>query len=178
MQKSSFAIIASLAGVFALSSPVRAQESASTPATDPPVRVAAAFAPAPTPGDNSVQVPTDIYYDGQVLMRVRTGAGGLTAGQRVNRIHERMVVILANTGLRASDVRVRPSRFARNGADIVVGSRLLAVVDEGLGQANGMSAGELARTWAADLKRTLPEINVYNLRAARRTYVARADRRP
>lgn len=174
-----FATFAIVSGLLYAAAPAFAQEAGQSEQIGTSTAYAAApakMAPAPTPGDNTVFVPMDVYYDGQTLMRIRTAAGGLTAGQRVNKIHERIALALADTTLKPGDVRVRPSRLAQGGADILVGDRLLVVVDPALAQANGTSAGTLARIWAADLKRCLPEINVYNPRAAQQWAMKMAKR--
>ncbi len=44
---------------------------------------------------------TDIDLAGQVVMRIREGAGGYTAGQRAEIIRTRLIPILSNSNLRA-----------------------------------------------------------------------------
>ena len=99
-----------------------------------------------------------ITLGGQIIMRIRTGAGGYTAVQRAEAVRERLVEILSQENLRPADVTVRQTRF-RQDASIYVRDRLLITVDRTLSQANGNGdPAALANNWAQRLRNVLPQL--------------------
>jgi hypothetical protein len=100
---------------------------------------------------------TAIDLGGEVVMRIRVGAGGYSAEQRADAVRGRLTPILGFAGLKASDVTVRQSRPGQDAAIYVRGS-LLITVDRSLAGANGTSPEGLARTWADKLRDVLPRV--------------------
>lgn len=101
----------------------------------------------------------EVVIGGQVVMRIRTGAGGLTPEERANSVRQRLGPILTMTDLTMQDVAVRQRRRGQTAA-IYVRNRLLITVDRNLAQANDTTPGALARTWAANLREVLPDVRV------------------
>jgi hypothetical protein len=54
--------------------------------------------------------PGAVTYSGQVLMRIRTGAGGYAAEQRASAVQDRLQEILSTENLTPEDITVRQSR--------------------------------------------------------------------
>lgn len=104
-----------------------------------------------------------ITHSGYTLMRIRTGAGGMTAEQRAEAVKERLVPILSLENLRPEDITVRQER-PKQDAGLYVRDQLLITVDRDLARANGNGdPGDLARAWAERLKDILPNVSVkYN----------------
>jgi len=100
---------------------------------------------------------TAIDLGGEVVMRIRTGAGGFTAEQRADAVRARLAPILGFTGLKAADVTVRQSRPGQDAA-IYVRDHLLITVDRTLAAANGDTPQGLARVWAEKLRTVLPRV--------------------
>jgi len=101
-----------------------------------------------------------VTYSGQILMRIRTGAGGYTAEQRAEAVKERLGPILSLENLKPEEVTVRQER-AKQDASIYVRDRLLITVDRTLARANGNGdPGALARAWADRLRGILPGVSV------------------
>lgn len=107
--------------------------------------------------DERVQTVT---FSGQVLLRIRTGAGGYTAEQRADAVRERLPLILGLINLRPSEITVQqPHRYMD--ANIYVRDRLLITVDKTLAQANGNNdPGDLARQWADRMRHILPTVSI------------------
>lgn len=101
-----------------------------------------------------------VTFGGQILMRIRTGSGGFTAEQRADQVAQRLIPILSLKNLKPEDVTVTQTRKYQD-ATISVRGKLLVTVDKGLSQANGNNdPGDLARAWADNLRKVLPEISV------------------
>ena len=107
---------------------------------------------------STTNTATSISLDGQTVMRIRTGAGGYTAEQRADAVRHRLIPILSLRNLRPRDVAVETVN--QNQSNIRVRGRLLLTVDQTLAKANGQSPEQLAQTWAANLRRTLPRSSV------------------
>jgi len=116
--------------------------------TGPPAR---ADEPAGTP---NAATRTDIDLAGQVVMRIREGAGGYTAGQRAEIIRTRLIPILSNSNLRAEDITVSGPA---SGPTIYVNGQQLITIDGNLARYNKTTPAGLAQSWAANLRRVLPE---------------------
>lgn len=101
----------------------------------------------------------EVVIGGRVVMRIRTGAGGLTPDERAEAVRVRLGPILTMPDLRPSDVRVRQAHRGRT-ASIYVRNRLLFTVDRNLARANRASPRTLAYQWARTLREVLPQIQV------------------
>ena len=84
----------------------------------------------------------------------RTGAGGLTADQRINRINERLAYILGYEPLAARDIYLRR---VGNSYAIMVGQSLLMTVTTSDARANGTTVSGLAREWLRNARMALPQ---------------------
>lgn len=110
-----------------------------------------------TPGARAQVDETAIDLGGEVIMRIRVGAGGYTPEQRADAVRGRLAPILGFSGLKASDVTVRQSRPGQT-AGIYVRNSLLITVDRNLAAANGDTPEGLARVWAEKLRVVLPRV--------------------
>lgn len=103
--------------------------------------------------------PADVTLGGEMVMRLRSSAGGLTPQQRVDAIEERLTRLVAIPDITPADVVVyTPS----GGSPVVyaVGRRLIEV-DKQTAAAAG-SPGEqlkLAKGWAKKLQQLLPRVD-------------------
>lgn len=105
-------------------------------------------------GDAATALRTDIDLAGQVVMRIREGAGGYTAGQRAEIIRTRLIPILSNSNLRAEDITVSGPA---SGPTIYVNGQQLITIDANLARYNKTTPAGLAQSWAANLRRVLPQ---------------------
>ncbi len=104
--------------------------------------------------------PGTVTYSGQILMRIRTGAGGYTAEQRAAAVQDRLQAILSTENLTPEDITVKQARRYQD-ASIYVRDRLLITVDRKLAQANGNNEpGALAAQWAERMRTILPTVSV------------------
>lgn len=101
----------------------------------------------------------EVVIGGQVVMRIRTGAGGLTPAERAESVRRRLGPILTMPDLEASDIRVH-QRLPGQTAAIYVRDRLLITVDRNLAEANGTTPRILAFKWRENLRGVLPEVAV------------------
>ena len=102
---------------------------------------------------------TDIALAGQVVMRMREGAGGFTPEQRAAIIRGRLIPILSIRGLDPGDVRVRLQDNGRL-ATIWVRDHFLVTAGGPVARANNTTPEALARQWAKNLQDTLPKMAV------------------
>jgi hypothetical protein len=101
-----------------------------------------------------------VTYSGQILMRIRTGAGGYTAEQRAAAVQDRLQAILSTENLKPEDIVVKQTRPYQD-ASIYVRDRLLITVDRKLAQSNGNNEpGALAAQWAERMRSILPSVSV------------------
>jgi hypothetical protein len=100
---------------------------------------------------------TAIDLGGQVVMRIRIGAGGYSPQQRADAVRARLAPILGFAGLKPADVSVRQTRPGQDAA-IYVRNSLLITVDRSLAGANGTTPEGLARVWADRLRTVLPHV--------------------
>ena len=115
-------------------------------------------AAAQTTDQATAATSTTISLAGEVVMRIRTGAGGYTAQQRADTVRARLTPILSLTpSPTADDVTVQTVN--PNQSNILVRGHLLLTVDWTLAQANGgQKPAQLAQAWAANLRRTIPQV--------------------
>jgi hypothetical protein len=104
--------------------------------------------------------PGTVTYSGQILMRIRTAAGGYTAEQRAAAVQDRLQEILSTENLTPEDIVVKQTRRYQD-ASIYVRDRLLITVDRKLAQSNGNNEpGALAAQWAERMRKILPTVSV------------------
>lgn len=114
---------------------------------------------ADEPGPVVADQAPEVVIGGRVVMRIRTGAGGLTPDERADAVRRRLGPILTMTDLSPEDVQV-VQREAGATASIYVRNRLLITADKNLARANDTSPGLLAEKWAEILREVLPEVQV------------------
>jgi hypothetical protein len=118
------------------------------------------FAQSDPPAVSASAEGNAVTFGGQVLMRIRTGAGHFSPEQRADQVSQRLIPILSLKDLKADDITMAQTRKYQD-ATILVRGRLLVTVDKGLAQANGNNdPGDLARSWAANLRGVLPGLSV------------------
>ena len=103
--------------------------------------------------------PADVTLGGEVVMRLRSSAGGMTAQQRVGAIEERLTRLLAIPGITPADVVVY-TPAGKPPVVYAVGRRLIEVDKQTAASAG--SPGEelkLATGWAKKLQQILPRVN-------------------
>jgi hypothetical protein len=98
----------------------------------------------------------DISLAGEVVMRLRVGAGGLSLEERAALVQARLIDLLSVTDLSSSDVGVRPTRY---GPTIYVRGKKFLTVDKETRRFGG-DADLLAASWAKRLAQVLPSVNV------------------
>ena len=99
--------------------------------------------------------PEDEVLGNQFLFRLREGAGKLTKTQRAAWVNQRLVTVLQFTDLKSSDINWRK---AGSCIAITVRGKDMITVTTNDAKAVGSSVADLAKSWVAQLQRTLPEI--------------------
>jgi hypothetical protein len=115
--------------------------------------------PMPPPASRPETGVPELVIAGRVVLRLRSQAGGLSAGERAFSLRQRLGPILTLPDLRAEDVTVQQRRSGQT-AYIYVRDRLLITVDRNLAKANETSIDGLASHWARNLRTALPQVNV------------------
>lgn len=135
--------------LLALADGVCAQEAAPT---SPAPSAAAAPAASTDAG------AADVTLGGEVVLRLRASAGGMTPQQRVDTITSRLTSLLAIPKITPADVVV----YTPPGKAPVIyalGHRLITVDAATVQAAGGGKALTLAQQWAARLQQVLPRVN-------------------
>lgn len=101
--------------------------------------------------------PGEVALGGEIIIRLRVPAGGLTIQQRGDLVQDRINELVAITDLNENDVTVLP---LREGPTIFVRGRKFLTVDKATAEASGRKPDALARAWARRLAGVLPEVNV------------------
>jgi len=137
-------LITTLAGV------TRAQDAA-------PAAPATPAAPS-APVANGTSTPADVTLGGQVVLRLRAAAGGMTPQQRVDVITSRLSGLLSHPKITPADVVV----FTPKGQAPVIyalGHRLITVDAATVQAAGGGQPLTVASQWAKRLQQVLPRVN-------------------
>lgn len=93
----------------------------------------------------------EVLLDGQVVIRIRTSAGGFSAVERARIVSDRLNGMLA-AGIRGDDFRVGGMR----GEAVVLGrDKLLITADEEHARLNATTPEGLAYTWANNVREAL-----------------------
>jgi len=135
-------------GSFAAQTPLVAPSPASTPAATPAV-----------PGSFA-----DLTLGGYPVLRLRAGAGGMTAQERIDRITERLTPLLGIPDIRPSDIVVFlppvDSHVNRSPVIYALGRKLITVDTATVAAAGGGGTPlMMASKWAARLQQVLPRVN-------------------
>ncbi|MFN3650993.1 MAG: hypothetical protein ACK47B_15570 [Armatimonadota bacterium] len=128
------------------------------------MRIAGALALAgglvlPVGAQETTEHLPSVEINGQRVLTIRVGAGGLTPEERADVVRQRLGPILTMPDLKAEDIWIKQERRGQTAA-IYVRDRLLITVDRSLAKANDTMPLPLARIWANNLRETLPEIDV------------------
>jgi hypothetical protein len=95
------------------------------------------------------QEPGDLAIGGELLLTLRDSGRQSSVDDRVGILYDRLRYILADTDLRASDIR-------RVGSSVMVKNRLLVTVTAADGEVNKTPASVLAQEWTMRLQKQLP----------------------
>jgi len=115
-------------------------------------------------------IETDtVRLGGQVVMRIRAGANGLSPSDRADAVRSRLAQVLAQSTSGVPAITVRQER-AGGDAGIFVGETLVIQVDRTLTQSNGQGdPRDLAEKWAKNLGSVLPQAVAQYMAGSRQT---------
>jgi hypothetical protein len=98
--------------------------------------------------------PGDVIIGDEVVLRIRFPAGGYTVEQRADAVTQRINNVLGSRPFSPEDVRVAQ----QNGEWVVmIGNELIITADGDTAKYNHSTPEELANTWAANLRRAIPQ---------------------
>jgi len=106
--------------------------------------------------------PGEVTVGGELILRIRFSAGGMTPQQRASAITQRLVNILQDPDIQPSDIVVKP--IAGGEAAIYVKDNLLVTVDKKHAALNKTTPLKLGEIWAKHLREVLPQVNVKPMR--------------
>ncbi|HEX5322565.1 MAG TPA: hypothetical protein VFW40_02185 [Capsulimonadaceae bacterium] len=115
-----------------------------------------------SPSNSSASAGADdgvVSIGGEVVMRLRSSAGGLSVERRVDTIEDRLTRIVAVPDIKTSDVIVYTSA-GKPPVIYVLGRRLITVDAATVKAAGGGNAKQLAIHWAKRLQQILPRVNI------------------
>ena len=98
----------------------------------------------------------EVAVGGEHILTIRVGVPGMSIKDRADAVTERLITILGDPGLRASDIKAATSG---KDAKILVKDRLLVTVLVVDAKMNKTTPLALAKTWVTILQRVLPRIN-------------------
>lgn len=152
------AVLAAVAAALSVmvSAPVLAQES-ENPAVAPQEQAQGGESSA---GGLIAPDGWNLSLGGEVVLRIRSEAGGMDTRSRHDRIWERMIPILSMTYIAPSDVTVRRQPGADFANIYVKDQFLMTVTGDTARLNNSASATALAQVWAARLGEVLPQVHV------------------
>lgn len=104
----------------------------------------------------------EVTVGGELILRIRFSAGGMTPQQRADAITMRLRTILADPNLKPSDVVVKP--IAGGEAGIYVKDHLLVTVDKAHADFHKTTPTKLGEVWAKHLREVLPQVTVKPMR--------------
>lgn len=108
------------------------------------------------------ETPGEVTVGGELLLRIRFSAGGMTPQQRADAITTRLRTILQDPNIQPTDVMVKP--IAGGEAAIYVKDQLLITVDKRHAQLHKTTPLKLGEVWAKHLRDVIPQINVKPMR--------------
>jgi hypothetical protein len=104
----------------------------------------------------------EVIVGGELILRIRFSAGGMTPQQRADAITVRLRTILQDPNIQPSDIVVKP--IAGGEAAIYVKENLLVTVDKKHAEHNKTTPLKLAEIWAKHLREVIPQVNVKPMR--------------
>lgn len=102
--------------------------------------------------------PASVTVGGELILRIRFSAGGMTPQQRADAITLRLRSILADPQIEPSDIVVKPLAYGEAG--IYVKDLLLVTVDHNHARANKTTPLKLGEIWAEHLRKVVPQVNI------------------
>ncbi|GIV16304.1 MAG: hypothetical protein KatS3mg022_1739 [Armatimonadota bacterium] len=106
--------------------------------------------------------PAEVTVGGELILRIRFSAGGMTPQQRADAITMRLRTILQDPNIQPSDIVVKP--IAGGEAAIYVKENLLVTVDKKHAALNKTTPLKLGEIWAKHLREVIPQVNVKPMR--------------
>lgn len=106
--------------------------------------------------------PGEVTVGGELILRIRFSAGGMTPRQRAEAITIRLRTILQDPNIAPSDVVVKP--IAHGEAAIYIKDQLLVTVDKRHAEAQKTTPLKLGEIWAKHLRNVIPQVNVKPMR--------------
>lgn len=106
--------------------------------------------------------PAEVTVGGELILRIRFSAGGMTPQQRADAITTRLRTILQDPNIQPSDVVVKP--IAGGEAAIYVKEHLLVTVDKRHAELHKTTPLKLGEIWAKHLREVIPQVNVKPMR--------------
>lgn len=104
----------------------------------------------------------EVVVGGELILRIRFSAGGMTPQQRADAITVRLRTILQDPDIQPSDIVVKP--IAGGEAAIYVKENLLVTVDKKHAALNKTTPLKLGEMWAKHLRQVIPQVNVKPMR--------------
>jgi hypothetical protein len=104
----------------------------------------------------------EVTVGGELILRIRFSAGGMTPQQRADAITQRLVNILQELDIQPSGIVVKP--IGGGEAAIYVKDNLLVTVDKKHAALNKTTPFKLGEIWAKHLREVLPQVNVKPMR--------------
>jgi hypothetical protein len=104
----------------------------------------------------------EVTVGGELILRIRFSAGGMTPQQRADAITVRLRTILQDPNIQPADVVVKP--IAGGEAAIYIKDQLLITVDKRHAELHKTTPLKLGEIWAKHLREVIPQINVKPMR--------------
>lgn len=102
--------------------------------------------------------PGVVTVGGEMILRIRFSAGGMTPQQRADAITTRLRTILQDPDIQPEDVVVKP--IAGGEAAIYIKENLLVTVDRRHADFHKTTPLKLGEIWANHLRKVIPQVNV------------------
>lgn len=102
--------------------------------------------------------PGEVTVGGELILRIRFSAGGMTPKQRAAAITSRLRTILQDPTITPEDIVVRP--IAGGEAAIYVKENLIVTVDKQHARLHRTTPLQLGEIWAQHLRKVIPQITV------------------
>lgn len=104
----------------------------------------------------------EVTIGGELILRIRFSAGGMSPQQRADAITVRLRTILEDPNIQPSDVVVKP--IAGGEAAIYIKEHLLVTVDRRHAEFHKTTPLKLGEIWAKHLREVIPQVNVKPMR--------------
>jgi len=96
----------------------------------------------------------DITVGGDLLLRVRSSAGGFTVRERTDRIYERLMTVIGEPQVMPDEVIVKK---ASPDYAVFVRNRMIVTIDARTARANGTTPYKLGQVWLKSLRKQMPQ---------------------